>query len=142
MNPVKGEYKHSIDAKGRLAMPAKLREELGERFTVTKGLDGCLSVYPEKEWEALEDRIRGLGNGEKARRVKRYYFANAFDAQLDAQGRILIPPALRDHAGLVKEVSILGSDPYVEIWDTEAWRRECAKMSNDEIAQAMEKLGI
>ena len=91
MNPVKGEYKHSIDAKGRLAMPARLREELGERFTVTKGLDGCLAVYPEKEWEALEDRIRGLGNGEKARRVKRYYFANAFDAQLDAQGRILIP---------------------------------------------------
>ena len=57
MNPVKGEYKHSIDAKGRLAMPARLREELGERFTVTKGLDGCLAVYPEKEWEALEDRI-------------------------------------------------------------------------------------
>ena len=84
MNLVKGEYKHSIDAKGRLAMPAKLRDELGERFTVTKGLDGCLAVYPEKEWESLEDRIRALGNGEKARRVKRYYFANAFDAQLEA----------------------------------------------------------
>ena len=81
---MKGEYKHSIDAKGRLAMPAKLREELGEHFTVTKGLDGCLSVYPEAEWKRLEDKIRTLGNGEKARRVKRYYFANAFDAQLDA----------------------------------------------------------
>ena len=76
---MKGEYKHSIDAKGRLAMPAKLREELGEHFTVTKGLDGCLSVYPEAEWKRLEDKIRTLGNGEKARRVKRYYFANAFD---------------------------------------------------------------
>ena len=74
---MKGEYKHSIDAKGRLAMPAKLREELGEHFTVTKGLDGCLSVYPEAEWKRLEDKIRTLGNGEKARRVKRYYFANA-----------------------------------------------------------------
>ncbi|MEF2572774.1 MAG: cell division/cell wall cluster transcriptional repressor MraZ, partial [Agathobaculum butyriciproducens] len=73
---MKGEYKHSIDAKGRLAMPAKLREELGEHFTVTKGLDGCLSVYPEAEWKRLEDKIRTLGNGEKARRVKRYYFAN------------------------------------------------------------------
>ena len=70
VNPVKGEYKHSVDAKGRLAMPAKLRDELGERFTVTKGLDGCLAVYPEKEWEALEQRIRGLGNGEKARRQR------------------------------------------------------------------------
>lgn len=67
-------------------MPAKLREELGEHFTVTKGLDGCLSVYPEAEWKRLEDKIRTLGNGEKARRVKRYYFANAFDAQLDAPG--------------------------------------------------------
>ena len=63
---MKGEYKHSIDAKGRLAMPAKLREELGEHFTVTKGLDGCLSVYPEAEWKRLEDKIRTLGNGEKA----------------------------------------------------------------------------
>ena len=79
-------------------MPAKLREELGEHFTVTKGLDGCLSVYPEAEWKRLEDKIRTLGNGEKARRVKRYYFANAFDAQLDAQGRILIPANLRTFA--------------------------------------------
>ena len=122
MNPVKGEYKHSIDAKGRLAMPAKLREELGERFTVTKGLDGCLSVYPEKEWEALEDRIRGLGNGEKARRVKRYYFANAFDAQLDAQGRILIPAGLREFADLQKDVVVIGQLYHAEIWNSEKWR--------------------
>ena len=122
MNPVKGEDKHSIDAKGRLAMPAKLREELGERFTVTKGLDGCLSVYPEKEWEALEDRIRGLGNGEKARRVKRYYFANAFDAQLDAQGRILIPAGLREFADLQKDVVVIGQLDHAEIWNSEKWR--------------------
>ena len=122
MNPVKGEYKHSIDAKGRLAMPAKLREELGERFTVTKGLDRCLSVYPEKEWEALEDRIRGLGNGEKARRVKRYYFANAFDAQLDAQGRILIPAGLREFADLQKDVVVIGQLDHAEIWNSEKWR--------------------
>ena len=122
MNPVKGEYKHSIDAKGRLAMPARLREELGERFTVTKGLDGCLAVYPEKEWEALEDRIRGLGNGEKARRVKRYYFANAFDAQLDAQGRILIPANLREFADLQKDVVVIGQLDHAEIWNSEKWR--------------------
>ena len=119
---MKGEYKHSIDAKGRLAMPAKLRDELGERFTVTKGLDGCLAVYPEKEWEALEDRIRGLGNGEKARRVKRYYFANAYDAQLDAQGRILIPAGLREFAGLQKDVVVIGQLDHAEIWNSEKWR--------------------
>ena len=67
---MKGEYRHTIDAKGRLAMPAKLREELGEHFTVTKGLDGCLSVYPDAEWASLETRLRSLGNGEKARRIK------------------------------------------------------------------------
>ena len=119
---MKGEYKHSIDAKGRLAMPAKLRDELGERFTVTKGLDGCLAVYPEKEWEPLEQRIRGLGNGEKARRVKRYYFANAFDAQLDAQGRILIPANLREFADLQKDVVVIGQLDHAEIWDSEKWR--------------------
>lgn len=103
-------------------MPAKLRDELGERFTVTKGLDGCLAVYPEKEWEALEQRIRGLGNGEKARRVKRYYFANAFDAQLDAQGRILIPANLREFADLQKDVVVIGQLDHAEIWDSEKWR--------------------
>lgn len=103
-------------------MPAKLRDELGERFTVTKGLDGCLAVYPEKEWEALEQRIRGLGNGEKARRVKRYYFANAFDAQLDAQGRILIPVNLREFADLQKDVVVIGQLDHAEIWDSEKWR--------------------
>ena len=122
MNLVKGEYKHSIDAKGRLAMPAKLRDELGERFTVTKGLDGCLAVYPEKEWESLEDRIRALGNGEKARRVKRYYFANAFDAQLDAQGRILIPEGMREFADLQKDVVVIGQLDHAEIWNSEKWR--------------------
>ena len=140
MNPVKGEYKHSIDAKGRLAMPAKLREELGERFTVTKGLDGCLSVYPEKEWEALEDRIRGLGNGEKARRVKRYYFANAFDAQLDAQGRILIPAGLREFANLQKDVVVIGQLDHAEIWNSEKWRIYSEAIDAESVAADVEDM--
>ena len=92
---------------------------------------------PEEVFSAL--MASGLAAGRVARR---FLLSGAVEVTPDKQGRILIPQALRDHAGLVKEVSILGSDPYVEIWDTEAWRRECAKMSNDEIAQAMEKLGI
>ena len=134
-----GQYQHTIDAKGRLFIPAKLREELGEHFTVTKGLDGCLSVYPEAEWKRLEDKIRTLGNGEKARRVKRYYFANAFDAQLDAQGRILIPAKLREYAGLDHDVTIIGSRSFAEIWNTEAWNAN-QETSDEDFTAAMEDL--
>ena len=140
MNPVKGEYKHSIDAKGRLAMPAKLRDALGEHFTVNKGLDGCLAVYPEKEWELLEDKIRTLGNGEKARRVKRYYFANAFDAQLDAQGRILIPAGLREFAGLQKDVVVIGQLDHAEIWNSEKWRAYNEAIDAESVAADVEDI--
>lgn len=121
-------------------MPAKLRDELGERFTVTKGLDGCLAVYPEKEWEALEQRIRGLGNGEKARRVKRYYFANAFDAQLDAQGRILIPANLREFADLQKDVVVIGQLDHAEIWDSEKWRVYNEEIDAESVAADVEDM--
>ena len=117
-----GEYAHNIDKKGRIIIPAKFREELKDHVIITRGLDGCLAVYPEKEWESLEDRIRALGNGEKARRVKRYYFANAFDAQLDAQGRILIPAGLREFADLQKDVVVIGQLDHAEIWNSEKWR--------------------
>ena len=101
---------------------------------MTKGLDGCLAVYPEKEWEALEDRIRSLGNGEKARRVKRYYFANAFDAQLDAQGRILIPANLREFADLQKDVVVIGQLDHAEIWNSEKWRAYNEEIDAESIA--------
>ena len=137
---MKGEYKHSIDAKGRLAMPAKLRDALGERFTVTKGLDGCLAVYPEEDWARLEDRIRGLGNGEKARRVKRYYFANAFDAQLDAQGRVLIPANLREFAGLEKDVTVIGQLDHAEIWNSDKWRAYNEEIDAEIVAADVEDI--
>nr|WP_297172925.1 division/cell wall cluster transcriptional repressor MraZ [uncultured Agathobaculum sp.] len=142
MNSVKGEYKHSIDAKGRLAMPAKLRDALGEHFTVTKGLDGCLSVYPEKEWERFEERIRALGNGEKARRVKRYYFANAFDAQLDAQGRMLIPAGLREFADLQKDVVVIGQLDHAEIWNSEKWRIYNEEVDAEIVAADVEEIDL
>lgn len=109
-------------------MPAKLREELGEHFTVTKGLDGCLSVYPEAEWNVWRTRSARSATAEKARRVKRYYFANAFDAQLDAQGRILIPANLRTFAELQKDVTVIGQLDHAEIWNSDKWRAY-----NDEI---------
>ncbi len=98
---MKGEFRHSIDAKGRLFIPAKLRDELGERFTVTRGLDKCLAIYPESEWNILEERIQALPMS-RARDLQRFFFSSAFDAELDSQGRILLPAGLRKYAGAVK----------------------------------------
>ena len=138
---MKGEYKHSIDAKGRLAMPAKLRDELGERFTVTKGLDGCLAVYPEKEWEGLEERIRSLPMS-KSRDLQRFFFSAAFDAEVDAQGRILLPANLRAYAGLSKETVVIGASNHAEIWDAVKWAAYNDSITDDRIMEAMEDLGF
>ena len=141
MRSVKGEYKHSIDAKGRLAMPAKLREELGDHFTVTKGLDGCLAIYPEKEWEGLEERIRSLPMS-KSRDLQRFFFSAAFDAEMDAQGRILLPANLREFAGLSKETTIIGASNHAEIWDSAKWTAYNSGITDDRIMEAMEDLGF
>ena len=101
MTRMKGEFRHSIDTKGRLFIPARLRDELGEHFTVTRGLDKCLAIYPEAEWNVLEERIRNLPMS-KARDLQRFFFSSAFDAELDSQGRILLPAVLRTYAGLTK----------------------------------------
>lgn len=138
---VKGEYKHSVDAKGRLAIPAKLREELGESFTVTKGLDGCLAIYPEREWEGLEERIRALPMS-KSRDLQRFFFSAAFDAELDAQGRILLPGNLREFAGLTKEVTIIGASNHAEIWDSGKWTDYNEGITDDRVMAAMEELGF
>ncbi len=138
---MKGEYKHSIDAKGRLAIPAKLREELGEHFTVTKGLDGCLAAYPEAEWEGLEQRIRSMPMS-KARDLQRFFFSAAFDAELDSQGRILLPANLRKYAGLTKETVVIGAFNHAEIWDAEKWAQYNDNINEERIIEAMEELGF
>ncbi len=138
---MKGEYKHSIDAKGRLAIPAKLREELGEHFTVTKGLDGCLAVYPEAEWEGLEQRIRSMPMS-KARDLQRFFFSAAFDAELDSQGRILLPANLRKYASLTKETVVIGAFNHAEIWDAEKWAQYNDNINEERIIEAMEELGF
>ncbi len=138
---MKGEYKHSIDAKGRLAIPAKLREELGEHFTVTKGLDGCLAIYPESEWEGLEQRIRSMPMS-KARDLQRFFFSAAFDAELDSQGRILLPANLRKYAGLTKETVVIGAFNHAEIWDAEKWAQYNDNINEERIIEAMEELGF
>lgn len=122
-------------------MPAKLRDELGDRFTVTKGLDGCLAIYPEKEWEVLEARIRSLPMS-KSRDLQRFFFSAAFDAEMDAQGRILLPANLREYAGLTKETAIIGASSHAEIWDAAKWAEYNAGINDDRIMEAMEDLGF
>lgn len=136
-----GQYSHNIDAKGRLFIPAKLREGLGETFHVTVGQDHCLSVYSNETWERLMGKLEDMPYS----KVKslRPMFANAADCEPDAQGRILIPAALRKYAMLTKEVVVIGSFDRVEIWDAGRWAElEAAAFDSGELEAAMEEMGL
>lgn len=140
-----GEYNHSIDTKGRLSIPSKFREELGEQFIVTKGLDNCLFVYPLNEWKILEDKLKQLPmTNRDARAFVRFFFAGATECELDNQGRIRIPNNLREHALLQKEAVIIGVATRIEIWSNEQWQQynDDANLSYDDIATKMQELGI
>ncbi|MGN1030997.1 MAG: division/cell wall cluster transcriptional repressor MraZ [Butyricicoccaceae bacterium] len=138
---MKGEYEHSLDAKGRLFIPVKLREELGDCFVVTKGLDGCLFVYAQDEWDKLEQKIDSLPMS-KSRDLQRFFLSSASDVVPDKQGRILIPPTLRRHARLEKEVTIIGVSRRAEIWSTAVWEEYNSGITESSVAEAMEELGF
>ena len=134
-----GQYQHSIDAKGRLFIPAKFREELGETFYVTIGLDGCLSVYSDTKWGALIEKYEALPIS-KARSM-RALFANAAKCEPDAQGRILIPAKLRAYAKLEKDVVVIGVSNRAEIWNAERWQAvEEEELDPAKLFAAMEEL--
>ena len=136
-----GQYAHNIDAKGRLFIPARLREELGQTFHVTIGLDHCLSIYSDENWNVLVEKIHEMPYN-KARGL-RVLSANAVDCEPDAQGRILIPAKLREYAGLQQEVVVIGSFDRAEIWNAERWAREEAMaFESGSLEQAMEELGL
>lgn len=136
-----GQYSHNIDAKGRLFIPAKFREELGPTFHVTVGQDHCLSVYSDESWNAFMERLRELSYSQI--KALRPVFANAADCEPDAQGRILIPTKLRAYAGLEKEVVVTGSFDRVEIWNAQRWAElEEAAFSGGELERAMEEMGL
>ena len=136
-----GQYAHNIDAKGRLFIPAKLREELGATFHVTIGQDHCLSVYSEESWRAFEERLKTMSYSQI--KALRTVFANAADCEPDAQGRILIPAKLRSYAELQKEVIVIGSFDRVEIWNAERWTQmESEAFSSGSLEQAMEEMGL
>ncbi len=137
-----GQYEHSIDAKGRIIIPAKYREDLGENFVVTRGLDGCLFLYPNEEWQAFVDKLQNLPSNQNTRKLQREFLSKAMDVSLDKQGRILIPSMLRTAAALEKEVVFVGMMNRVEIWDKE--RLEAQELAEDDgaLEDAMDELDI
>lgn len=138
-----GEFEHSLDAKGRLIMPAKLREDIGEKFIITKGLDGCLFAFSIEEWKNFEQKLRTLPISNKdARAFSRFFFAGAIECEIDKQGRFLISSNLREFANFIKDVVIVGMDSRIEIWSKEKWQKCDEDISAEEIAQKMEMLGI
>ena len=138
-----GEYSHSIDTKGRLIIPAKFRELLGEEFVLTKGLDGCLSIYPMDEWNAFEEKLKALPlTNKSARTFSRFFVAGAASCELDKQGRILVPATLREFAGLEKDVVLTGSLNRIEIWSKAKWIENSNYDDMDSIAEGMQEMGI
>lgn len=140
-----GEYKHNLDPKGRVAIPAKFREELKAGAIITRGLDNCLFVFAAKEWEDLAKKLVALPIAQaNSRAFGRLMLAGASNAEVDSQGRVLIPDYLRRYAGLKKEVILAGLYSRAEIWDSERWSeyKKKTESASDEIAEKLGELGI
>ena len=136
-----GEYRHNTDAKGRVIVPAKFREDLGECFYITKGLDGCLFVFPPDEWAKLQEKIGSMPVS-KTRGLQRFFFSGAAEVQPDKQGRVLIPQILRDYAKLKKDVTFIGASSRAEIWDTQNWMDFNSSLTEENIAEVMDSLEL
>ena len=137
-----GEYEHSLDVKGRLIMPAKLREDIGDKFIVTKGLDGCLFGFSQKEWNNFEEKLKTLPlTNKNARDFVRFFLSGAIECEIDKQGRFLIASNIREYAELDM---ITGVGTRIEIWDREKWKKYNSEenLSADQIAENMANLGM
>lgn len=136
-----GEYNSTLDVKGRFSFPSKLREDLGESFVITKGLDECLFVYSLDEWKRLEEKIKELPMS-KARSVQRFLFASAMEVQADKQGRVLVSQGLRDFAHIEKNITVIGASNRAEIWDKDRWEQSVSDLTSDSLSEIMDELGF
>jgi len=135
-----GEYQHTLDGKGRVIVPSRLREGLGDSFVITRGLDHCLFVYPNVEWVRLEQKMKQLPITRRdSRAFMRLFFSGAMEVEADKQGRILIPQNLREYAGIEKEVMFIGVSSRVEIWSEPAWKEYFGE-ADDNYEELAEKL--
>ena len=138
-----GEYNHSIDAKGRLIIPSKFRDMLGDEFVVTKGLEGCLFVFEKYEFESFMDKLNEKSDLEaKVRKIKRFFISGAQEMEPGKQGRMLVPPTLREYAGLEKEVVFAGVGGHIEIWDKSKWDDVTSFDDINDIAEELSSIGI
>ena len=140
-----GEYEHSLDVKGRLILPSKIREDMGEKFIITKGLDKCLFGFSQTEWANFEEKLKTLPlTNKNARDFVRFSLSGAIECEIDKQGRFLITSNLREYAKLEKDTVIIGVGTRIEIWDKEKWKsyNSDENISADEIAENMTMLGI
>ena len=140
-----GEYEHSLDTKGRLILPAKIREDLGEKFIITKGLDGCLFGFSKNEWNNFEEKLKTLPlTNKNARDFVRFFLSGAIECEIDKQGRFLIAGNLREYAELEKEAVIIGVGTRIEIWNKDKWKAYNSEenLSADQIAENMANLGM
>ncbi len=136
-----GEYRHNIDTKGRLFIPAKLREKLGEEFIFSRGLDKCICIYPMEEWKRFTEKLETLQIA-KERHVRRYFYTGAYEGAIDAQGRVTVSQLYREFAGLDKEVVIVGNCTHLELWSAAGWEEEQSLMSSEEVTNALIEIGF
>ena len=143
MHMFMGEYNHTIDAKGRLIIPSKFREALGDEFVVTKGMDGCLFVFDNSEWQNFAEKLRELPMMDKeVRQFTRFFLAGAASVEVDKQGRILLPSVLREFADITKDAVLVGVGSRIEIWSKNRWEGTVTYQDMDDIARHMAELGI
>jgi MraZ protein len=136
-----GEYEHTLDDKNRITLPAKFRAAFAAGVVVTRGMDGCLYAYRQEDWDRLvESRLAGLDPlSKEGRRMQRFFFSGAAEAELDRQGRVMIPAALIEHARLGRNVVVAGVRDHLELWDGAAWRREMKEVegSAEDVAERL-----
>ena len=139
-----GEYDHTADAKGRLFVPSKFRDELGKQFVVTKGIDGCLFAYGEEEWNRVVEGIKSLSlTDQNGRLFTRFFFSGAAEVEADGQGRILLPANLREYAEITKDVVSIGVGNRVEIWSKERYEKmEDSYGGMSDVMEALSSMGI
>jgi len=142
----RGSFEHSVDSKGRVSVPSKFRDVIADRYdgrlVMAMDYDKCLTVYPLEEWEKLEEKIRSLPTMKKeVKDFMRFLLSSATECELDKQGRILIPPAHREHAGIAKNVILVGIIDKIEVWDTGAWKVRNSQ-NGDKIGEALATLGL
>ena len=139
-----GEYRHTVDGKGRVAVPARFRTQLDESAVITRWIDGCLALFPRDAWDAFAAKVAGLPvTDASARTFSRFVFSGAFEAELDRQGRLLVPPGLRTYAGLDGEAVVVGARDHVELWAPDRWADYSGEMTYpDVLAQHLQGLGI